>query len=427
MPQTDHFTLDQNRMSLDNDEVPLPGHALRPGVPAPVNARLSLGLGLGVPSTPRRQAQPTTTIRLVSNPLSNPGQNTSYAAGDNGTPQLKPFKTNFDISFGSPAPSDMGFGFGSLSSWPPRKDDDVQMNGIYPKLTVNDLPPTVEYTPRKAADDDVAMPGSLSTKQEPFIFGSPHPRHSVSDDQFRVAAASVLEEMNQRLREDGVDEIELDIIAKLHPSKKNMAPRDIKPIPASKRGEISSKFEKLHEQEFNKMEGIDELLKRRAERSPPKKAAEEEEERPVVGKKRKSSVIEKPGQPRPSVVAGRASTTRVISSGRRAKALPGAFLDDDDEEEQEEEDRGGKRVRIDPEAGPSSHEEMKKQEEANEQRREELEKEKEAIRKKLEANKARRRSSAAHGGLAGRKSGRVSVGRPRPSVLSRFFPTQHLF
>ena len=37
------------------------------------------------------------------------------------------------------------------------------------------------------------------------------------------------------------------------------------------------------------------------------------------------------------------------------------------------------------------------------------EKEHEAIRKKLEANRARRRSSVAHGG---RKSGRISTGRP---------------
>jgi hypothetical protein len=359
-----------------------------------------MGLGLGVPSTPTRQAQPTTTIRLVSNPLSNPGQDVSYASGENGTPQLKPFTTTFDISFGSPAPSDMGFGFGSLSSWPSRNnDEDVKMSGIYPTLTVNDLPPTLEYTPRKAAVDD----------GEPFIFGSPNPRHSVSDDQFRAAAASVLEEMNQRLREDGVDEIELEIISKLHPSRKDTTPRDIKPIPASKRGEISSKFEKLHEQEFNKMESIDDVLKRRAERSPQKEE--------VVGKKRKSSVVERPGARRPSIVAGRASATRVISNGRRAKALPGAFMNDDDDEEDEEEDRGGKRVRIDPEADP---EETK----ANERRREELDKEKEAIRKKLEANKARRRSSAAH---PGRKSGRVSVGRPRPSVLRRFFHAQHSF
>ena len=43
-----------------------------------------------------------------------------------------------------------------------------------------------------------------------------------------------------------------------------------------------------------------------------------------------------------------------------------------------------------------------------------LEREHEAIRKKLEANRARRRSSAAHGG---RKSGKIST--RRPSVLGK--------
>jgi hypothetical protein len=56
--------------------------------------------------------------------------------------------------------------------------------------------------------------------------------------------------------------------------------------------------------------------------------------------------------------------------------------------------------------GPSSvlDEEQKKSEQDIR-----LEREHEAIRKKLEANRARRRSSAAHGG---RKSGRISTRRP---------------
>ncbi|KDR77256.1 hypothetical protein GALMADRAFT_225367 [Galerina marginata CBS 339.88] len=453
MPQTDHFTLNDTRMSIGGTGEVLPGHALRPGAPAPPNARLSMGLT--VPSTPTRQAQPTTTIRLVSNPLThNPGSSfdTSYGAGECGTPQLKPFQTTFDITFGSPAPSGAGFGFGSLSTWPPRgEDDDVQMKGIYPTLTFDDLPPSVEmktvedtYTSTNEDNNDVAMPGAMTSNPpkspEPFVFGTP--QHKVTNDQFRLAAAAVLDDLNQKLREDGVDEIGADIIAKLHPNAKKEPLREIKPMPASRlgRGEITDKFQKMHEEDFRKMEGIDELVKRRGERSPPKAmrvlglgGLGIEEEKVVVGKKRKSSAIERDGGAasgprRPSAVAGRASATRVISNGRRAKAkvvIPGAFGmdeddDEDDEPEEEAADRGGKRVRIAPEDEPTPEEE-RKQLEDEQQRRTELEREREAIRKKLEANRARRRSSAAHGagGLAGRKShgGRVSVGRPRQSLV----------
>ncbi|KAF8186403.1 hypothetical protein BJ912DRAFT_1022798 [Pholiota molesta] len=375
MPQTDHFTLDDNRMSVDGEtEVPLPGHALRPGLPAPANARLSMGFGLGAPATPTRQAQPTTTIRLVNHNLLS-GQSANISYGDGGTPQLKPFKTNFDLSFGSPAPSNTAFGFGGASMWPPRNDEDVQMRGIYPTLTFDDLPPSVP-----------ASPVRLSAKSpEPFMFGSPHPKDNVSNNQFRSAAAAVLEEMNQRLKEDGVDEIGLEIISKLHPGAKKEPPREIKPIPASKRGEITDKFQKMHDQEFQKMQGIDDVLKKRTERSPEKK----EDEKVVIGRKRKSNALERDGggSRRPSALAGRASATRVISNGRRARAvIPGAF----------ESDGNGKRARMDPEAELSPEDERKR--EAEELlRAAELEKEKEAIRKKLEANRARRRSSAAHG------------------------------
>jgi hypothetical protein len=406
MPQTDHFTLDDNRMSVDGDtEVPLPGHALRPGLPAPANARLSMGFGLGAPATPTRQAQPTTTIRLVNHNLLS-GQSANISYGDGGTPQLKPFKTNFDLSFGSPAPNNTAFGFGGASMWPPRNDEDVQMRGIYPTLTFDDLPPSVP-----------ASPVRLSAKSpEPFMFGSPHPKDNVSNDQFRSAAAAVLDEMNQRLKEDGVDEIGLEIISKLHPGAKKEPPREIKPIPASKRGEITDKFQKMHDQEFQKMQGIDDVLKKRSERSPEKK----EDEKVVIGRKRKSNALERDGgaSRRPSALAGRASATRVISNGRRAKGvIPGAFGLDDDDDDEEESDGNGKRARMDPEAELSPEDERKR--EAEELlRAAELEKEKEAIRKKLEANRARRRSSAAHGA-----GPRKSVGRPRPSVLRKFFTT----
>ena len=414
-------------MSLDGDiEIPLPGHVLRPGIPAPANARLSLGLGLGVPSTPTRQMQPTTTIRLISNPFSHNDQ--SYGAGENGTPQLQPFHTTFDLILGSPTPSGVS---GSMTTWPPRDLDDVQMNGIYPTLTNDDLPPSLVptsspkvKTTRQEEDEDGAIPGSLTPTHactftlkspEPFIFGSPLPQHNVSNTQFCAAAASVLEEMNKRLREEGVDELQTDIIAKLHPDANiphdTTVGREIKPMPGTKRGEITAKFKKLHESEFEKMEGIDGLVKRRIERSPQKCTSEEKEE-VMIGKKRKSNVIVKESvdglEPcRPSVFGGRTSATRVISNGRRSKVIiPGAF---GSEEEEEEDARTGKRARMDSQVQSSL---LEKEEPKKNEQEIRLERENEAIRKKLEANRARRRSSAAHGGLQGRKSGRMSAGRP---------------
>ena len=411
-------------MSLDGDtEIPLPGHVLRPGIPAPANARLSLGLGLGVPSTPTRQNQPTTTIRLISNPFSN--ANFSYSAGKNGTPQLQPFKTTFDLILDSPTPT------GFVSTWPPRDPEDNF--SMYPTLTVDDLPPSLvsaespqAKADRQEKDKDVAMPGSLTPVRarikspEPFVFGSPLPQHNVSNTQFRFAAASVLEEMNKRLREEGVDEIQSDIISNLHPHanilQNTTDSRKIKPMPGVRRGEIKEKFQKLHDSEFEKMEGIDALVKRRAERSPKKcTSVGEEKEKVINAKKRKSDAITKEsvdgnglGPRRPSAFASRASSTRVISNGRRSKVfIPGAF--GSEEEEEDDDERAGKRARVDSQAQLSVLEEEQKKSEQEIR----IEREHEAIRKKLEANRARRRSSAAHGG---RKSGRMSTAG-RPSLL----------
>lgn len=346
-----------------------------------------------------------------------------------------------------------------MAVWPPASPGgDNIMRGIYPTLTFADLPPTMPSPSlcqtASASDNmdteedyDPPMPGSLTPARattssgsgalappvEPFIFGSPLPKHRVSNHQFRVAAASVLEEMNKRLQEEGVQGVGLDIINNLHPgahSQKDLALRDIEALPGNKRGEIKEKFEKMHEEEFRKMEGIDVVVKRKAERSPRK------ESEPVLGKKRKSSAIARddaggrrgPGGP----VAGRASGTRVISNGRRAKAIPGAFGDEDgDEEEVEDENvRAEKRVRVDSGAAGSSTvlspEELKKKEEEEEEERKFKEREREAIRRKLEMNRAKRRSSAVPGGLNGRRSGRVSVGRnvplakPKPSRFGFF-------
>ena len=406
-PQTDHFTLDTGRTSLGGtDESPLPGHTLRPGIPVPPNARLSLGLGIGVPATPTRKAQPTTTIRLVSNPLSQQDvlDDPSCDERESGTPQLKPFQTTFDITFGSPVPGDaFNSGFSGLSSWPPKRTG-AEMTSIHSALTPDVITPPRALPRAKSscADEEGKSHGRMPLT--PFIFGSPH--HKVSNNQFREAATSVLEEMNSRLRAEGVDEIGVDIINKLHPSRESLAAqRVIKPIPTLKRGEITSRFDDVHLQEFSKMEGIDTFRKR--PQSKEMKKADDDKGNPVVGRKRKSSVLEDAHPHRPSVAnKARVSTTRVISNGRR-KVVPGGFGLDDEDEEVPDDSRAGKRVRVDSDSIKVT-EESKREEEEHELQ---LEKEKEVIRKKLEANRARRRSSAA---------ARKSLGRngPRPSVLS---------
>ncbi|KNZ79113.1 hypothetical protein J132_01161 [Termitomyces sp. J132] len=308
---------------------PLPGHTLRPGLPAPADARLSLGLA--EPSTPTRH-QPTTTIRLVSNPVSDVD---SYHR----TPQLQPFKTNFDLVFGNPDPV-------SSSTKPALNDMDVDASTptflASPKHAV---PSLLSPTPKSTTITQLAV------TDHPFIFGSPLPQHNVTNSQFKSAATSVLEEMNKRLKQDGIDGVGMDLITKLHPGAHavgvgTLPPREKEP---PKTTIYKDKFDKLHEEEFSKMEGIDSLVRRRALLAPKECA------RPVV--KSRSSA---------SGAAGR----------------------EEDEEK------------------------VKAEEEERKQ------KEREAIKKKLEMNKARRKSS-----VAGAK-GRVSVGRGGVLVKPQPVPQQ---
>jgi hypothetical protein len=224
-----------------------------------------------------------------------------------------------------------------------------------------------------------------------------------------------LEEMNARLRTEGIDEIGVDIISKLHPAREctSTTQRDIRPIPTSKRGEITSRFDEVHQQEFTKMEGIDDTCRKRQPQRQELQPAEKTNDKGsvFVGRKRKSSVLEQDSRPkRPSVFAhkARVSTTRVISTGRRSKVIPGGFDLDNEDEEAPDDSRAGKRVRMDSGSLTTNEDSKRKEDERGLQ----LEKEKEAIKKKLEANRARRRSSAA--------AGRKSLGRngPRPSILS---------
>lgn len=401
---TEQEPLDPDTSLMDVDEVPgdgeapLPGHALRPGVPAPADGRLSLGLGLGVPTTPN---QPTTTVRLVGNKP----KDASHLA----TPCLKPFNTSFDLIMGTPAPAGSLYPTLSFHDLPPSLTS-------LTKASSTSLPPSNGQSSSAMMNADAPKPLEAQAPEDPFIFGSPLPKHRVSDVQFKSAAASVLEEMNKRLLDEGVEGVDTALIERLHPGAntyKPSSPRDTKALPKT-RTEMTEKFKQAHEQEFSKMEGIDAYAKRKAAVL---QADTSRKTSVVVGKKRKSSVMSTTDGPRP-IGAPRPGGTRVVSNGRRPPVrapIPGAFgVDDDDDDEQDTEERAGKRIRVMSDgidskddaqtaAGSAVH--------SVEDQRTEEEK-RQAIKRKLEMNKAKRRSSTGPG-MHGRRSGKLSA---RPSA-----------
>ena len=105
----------------------------------------------------------------------------------------------------------------------------------------------------------------------------------------------------------------------------------------------------------------------------------------------------------PSKRPTRPSNTRVISNSRRN--LPGAFGDDSDEDEERpapQEEARAKKPRLSYAETPQDPEEQARKE-----------REREAVKRRLEVNKARRRSSAG-------VKGRASIGK-REWQLSAYF------
>ncbi|KAI0942846.1 hypothetical protein AcV7_002144 [Taiwanofungus camphoratus] len=444
LPQTDHFTLttpdSSTFLGIAEDDTsmsaPVPGSPSRPGAPAPADGRLSMGAGL------------TTTVRLISA--------TSQNLAMPSPPRLAPFQTTFDLEMGSPGGIHMSGH--DVSVWPSSPGNMEER--LYPAIPLEDLFQSAE-------DDNVGMPGGLSKKSvvapqatpvkvteqqagvtpkfkpiealdmfspmppkpesaqrlsmprnEPFLFGSPLPQHNLSNKDFGQAAASVLEEMNKRLAEAGVQKVDKGLQGKAtgegYVFGNHVGAVDGR---AHSRAESPDRFAKVHENAFSKMDSITtHYAARRGMQTTSRQAP--------GSKKRKSDVLgvgSVPVAKRKSSAAG----ARVISTGVRKKmGIPGAFGDGDDDENDDEEDPGerrsskrirvadeedvhqGKRVSIAPPLrieGELDEGEMKKK------------KEREAIRRKLDANKARRRSSR----------GRVSVGAkgaigPGKGKASRF-------
>ncbi|KAF7292776.1 SAP domain-containing protein [Mycena indigotica] len=281
--QTDHFTFDtadpavvQAHLNPSLGTAPLPGHSLRPGMPAPINARLSLGLA---PRTPSKQG-PTTTLRLVSNP----GGGSSFAstlppAGD--TPILKPFKTTFDLDMGSPGDTTPAFPVSLYPALPVSPPEDAVERRI-------SLEADRRINPAFAIEEvDAPMPGAFDATPPrttaPFVFGSPSPQpvpfnfKMPSPDAARTAQieADVLEELNRRAFGGEAPPV--------------IPPREIRPLPGSaKKSGITKpagRFDKVHERMESKMESIvdtaarRENLKRKSSATSMKPSADGEEGR----------------------------------------------------------------------------------------------------------------------------------------------------
>lgn len=253
LPGENATTSQESNPSIAEDHPPvdpIPGQVNLRGMPAPANARLSI-----------TQAPTTTTIRLVSGG--------GPPADILSPPRLKPFETTFDLV---PAtPSNNTSGGSSVPVWPPFSPGAAQVQSIYPSLATFqgfgnlhkqdiaqpdesgpadmsiDMPgvlapsPTFKPTPKKSTPirphtgavprstekptllepEDIFSPAPKSVnastrprlpRSEPFIFGSPLPQHNLSNREFRSAAQSVLDEMNDRLAAEGIEGVNLDVL-----------------------------------------------------------------------------------------------------------------------------------------------------------------------------------------------------------------------
>jgi hypothetical protein len=404
---------------------PIPGHPLHQGLPAPANARLSLGLG-----AQSQSHGPSTTIRLV-------GAGSSVQKEDEQpqTPYLRPFQTAFDLIPGTP----FGDGDAGGSVWPVSPTSkQAERAGIYPSLAAE----------VGGEDDDDVMPGTFTTHKftvisptgavtnhdeaprprspSQFIFGSPLPQNNLSNVQFSSAATSVLDEMNKRLAKAGVDGLGVDILERKRLSDAGLGLVGVAGGSGNKGvgSGTSAKFQKMHEEAFARMKGIDtHYAAKRVIRGKDNDIGMSKggDGTKVAGKKRKSDAMGLgKGVSKRSVSGIRMNGVRAISSEVRKNTVPGSNGDDDGEGGEEEgaetgnNGRHAKRPRF--EKGrrvsivlpPNTHTanggegnpDMTQEERDKEANR--LLKEREAIKRKLEMNKQRRRSSMGRPSLGGK-------------------------
>ncbi|KAI0089440.1 hypothetical protein BDY19DRAFT_1047874 [Irpex rosettiformis] len=410
---------------------PIPGTSAKPGTPAPANARLSTGTRPGL----------TTTIRLIS----------SATAVDIPTPpRIAPFHTTFDLNMSPDAGA-------KRPVWPasPLGTGSVRKSGrLYPTISSEDIMPSPfksnfdtpgrpsvrisEATPAKSpfpmpsdTVDDVFSPAKpvASAKptekkehrlsmpnNQPYLFGSPIAQPNFSSGKFDAAAATVLEEMNKRLAEAGVQKVEKTVLGSIDKAKVGVVATGHHQKNEGA-GSGAARFAKAHEEVFNKMDPITNHYA--ARRPPPASSATDEK----TGQKRKSVAAGLGHGPAPSVQRKISVAEKRVDStcGRKKMSVPGGFGDADNEhtEEGAQEDpgdaRSSKRVRINENedihkgkrvsrlSTEKTAEELKKQERARE-----------ATRRHLDA--ARRRSIQGKASL-GIKAAAVSPKKARFGIL----------
>ncbi|KAG2040678.1 hypothetical protein BDR03DRAFT_98862 [Suillus americanus] len=414
---------------------PVPGQNALAGLPAPDNARLSIS-----------QEPATTTIRLVA---SNAPGNSLFSP-----PKLHAFKTSFDLVPQTPGGAEGGGvwplspggakreriypSIPTFSAFGPVDTSDMDIDVDFSGTLQSSTPARTKFntgaTPKsdeKPSDvpQDLFSPAPRLTRaredvgsfrpqrspekpsgelgiprSEPFIFGSPNPQHRLSNAQFRSAAQSVLDDMNARLKTEGVASVDFEILRQRQQSTSRQSTAE-DPQQGKKAG-TSQLFDKAHQAQFDKMDSITNHYA--ARRGLPSDA----EAAPLLGKRKTAAG--------PASIAGKTRKSSVVVKKDRVpstssvrlrpvskKVVPGGFGDNDDDDDDEEEDdreddrRKSKRVRVDPvEIAELEREEAKKL------------KEREVIRRKLDANKAKRRSSM----------GRPSIGKgvQTPKQTSRF-------
>lgn len=399
MPQTDHFKFSTPDSTMDEH---VPGHPEHPSTSAVATAPAGATAG-----------PPKTTIRLVS--ALDP---TSAMSPEPGTPQLRPVDPPFDLVMGSPGAK----GQNRVPIWP-LSPQLVPSDRLYPALPADELegakqrqatsrlpgtgntassqPPVssarVYPKPLNDVQDLFSPDPKMSSKQkecvgiprsEPFLFGSPLPKYSVSKKVFDTAAASVLEEMNKRLSAAGVQKVETDVFGTIPASTSN-SKADSGILRAS--GKVD-RFDKVHDEQFNKMDSI--MNHYAARRGAP------------GSKKRKSDVLGNGSAARNQPSSGTAS--------RRRLGIPGGFDDEEEamDEVQEEEDRRmSKRVRVlEDDGGKDKGRRLTISSKKTEAEEKQADRERAAMRKMLEERKEKRRSG---------KYGRTSLAGPQ-AVSSTF-------